>query len=304
MFALAHFTCSHSTLWKLTSSSSILSSRTTSQVTLPINKHCATPPTRGVWPFGQYYFSHRLWAQRCRQLRLLRDNRNLYPGAIQRHDALVLAWRGAQWRDHRPSAERSLHHCHSGVRRTSGPWTSLSLYWRKFVASQSLSVCHVSTGRPANELSSLGSCSGEKPSREKEEVQKSHVLKVKELSRRKLTEDFIGVSFFQGANVKTVCTLGDNDAKCPDAEIDDEHTRILLASPQEREARASLLQVCHSQKRKLVSTCTVNISKYGKPVNWMSQKRKAMFYSGQSYLGQILLGPILLRPGSTWANST
>ena len=41
-----------------TSSSSIPSSRTTSQVTLPINKHCATPPTRGVWPFGQYYFSH------------------------------------------------------------------------------------------------------------------------------------------------------------------------------------------------------------------------------------------------------
>ena len=132
-------------------------------------------------------------------------------------------------------------------------------------------------------------------------MQKSHVLKVKELSRRKLTEDFLGVSFFQGSNVKTVYTLGDNDAKCPDAEIDDEHTRISLASPQEREARASLLQVYHSQKRKLVSTCTVNVSKYGKPVNWMSQKRKTMFYLGQSYLGQVLLGPILLRPGSTWA---
>ena len=126
--------------------------------------------------------------------------------------------------------------------------------------SQSLSVCHWSTGRPVNELESLGSRSREKPSREKEELQKSTVLKVKELSRRKLTEDFIGVtSFFQGSNVKTVHTLGDNDAKYPDAEI---------ASPlylQERQARASLLQVYHSQKRKLVSTCTVNVSNYGNP---------------------------------------
>ena len=44
MFAPAHFSCSHSTHLTLTSSSSIPSSRTTSQVTLPINKHCATPP--------------------------------------------------------------------------------------------------------------------------------------------------------------------------------------------------------------------------------------------------------------------
>ena len=85
-----------------------------------------------------------------------------------------------------------------------------------------------------------------------------HVLKVEELSRRKLTEDFEAVtSFFQGSNVKTVCNFGDNDAKYPDAEIDDVHTRNSLASPlylQEREASASLLQT----KRKLVSTCTVN----------------------------------------------
>ena len=56
-----------------------------------------------------------------------------------------------------------------------------------------------------------------------EELQKSHVLKVKELSRIKLTEDFLEVtSFFQGSNVKTVYNLGDNDAKYPDAEIEDE----------------------------------------------------------------------------------
>ena len=96
----------------------------------------------------------------------------------------------------------------------------------------------------------------------REELQKSYVLKVKELSRRKLTEDFLEVtSFFQGSSVKTVYNLGDNDAKYPDAEIDDEHTRNSLASPlylQEREASASLFQVYHSQKRKLVSTCKVN----------------------------------------------
>ena len=81
-------------------------------------------------------------------------------------------------------------------------------------------------------------------------LQKSHVLKVEELSRRKLTEDFEGVtSFFQGSNVKTVYIIGDNDAKYPDAEIDDEHTRNSLASPlsvQEREASASLVQVAQS----------------------------------------------------------
>ena len=44
MFAPAHFSCSHSTSSTLTSSSSIPSSRTTSQVTLPISKHCAAPP--------------------------------------------------------------------------------------------------------------------------------------------------------------------------------------------------------------------------------------------------------------------
>ena len=92
--------------------------------------------------------------------------------------------------------------------------------------------------------------------RDMEELQKSHVLKVKELSRRKLTEDFEEVtSFFQGSNVKTVCILGDTDAKCPDAEIDDEHTRTSLASPlclQEREASASLLQAFTRKRESLL----------------------------------------------------
>ena len=68
--------------------------------------------------------------------------------------------------------------------------------------------------------------------------------------------DFLeATSFFQGSNVKTVYNVDDNDAKYPDAEIDDEHTRNALASPlylQERKASESLLQVNHSKKRKLV----------------------------------------------------
>ena len=67
--------------------------------------------------------------------------------------------------------------------------------------------------------------------------------------------------FFQGPKVKTVYILGDNDAKYPYAEIDDEHTRNSQASTlylQERDASASLMQVCHSQKRKFVSRCTAN----------------------------------------------
>ena len=50
--------------------------------------------------------------------------------------------------------------------------------------------------------------------------------------KKKLTEDFeAAASFFQGSNVKTVYDFGDNNAKHPDAEIDDVHTRNSLASP-------------------------------------------------------------------------
>ena len=89
--------------------------------------------------------------------------------------------------------------------------------------------------------------------RDEEEMQKSHVSKVEELSRNKITEDFEEVtSFFQGSNVKTVYNFGGNDAKYPDAEINDEHTRNSLASPlylQERAAGASLLQAfTHKEK--------------------------------------------------------
>ena len=101
----------------------------------------------------------------------------------------------------------------------------------------------------------------------REELQKSHVLKVEELSRRKLIEDFEEVtSFFQESNVKTVYIIDDNDAKYPDAEIDDEHTRNSLASPlylQEREASASLLQVYHSQRESLFQRAQSIFSKYG-----------------------------------------
>ena len=101
------------------------------------------------------------------------------------------------------------------------------------------------------------------------------MLKVEELSRIKLTEDFEAVtSFFQGSKVKTVYNHGDNDAKHPDAEIDDEHTRNSLASPlylQEREASASLLQVYHSQREGLFQGAQSILASTVKPVNWMSQ---------------------------------
>ena len=52
MFAPAHFSCSHSTPFTLSSSSSIPSSRTSSQVKLPINKHCATSPNEESGPLA------------------------------------------------------------------------------------------------------------------------------------------------------------------------------------------------------------------------------------------------------------
>ena len=53
MFAPAHFSCSPSTPLTLTSSSSIPSSRTSSQVKFPINKHCATPPNEESGPLAK-----------------------------------------------------------------------------------------------------------------------------------------------------------------------------------------------------------------------------------------------------------
>ena len=97
--------------------------------------------------------------------------------------------------------------------------------------------------------------------RDMEELQKSHVLKVEEISRRKLTEDFEAVtSFFQGSNVKTVYNFGDNDAKYPDAEIDDVHTRTQRLHHYTIRSEKQVRVCCRLSltKRKLVSTCTVN----------------------------------------------
>ena len=112
-----------------------------------------------------------------------------------------------------------------------------------------------------------------------EELKKSHVLKVEELSRRKLSEDFEEVtSFFQGSNVKTVYNLGDNDAKYPDAEIDNEHTRNSLASPlylQEREASASLLQAFTQKENVCFNVHSQFLASTGKPVTGCHKKRKS-----------------------------
>ena len=115
--------------------------------------------------------------------------------------------------------------------------------------------------------------------RDMEELQKSHVLKVEELSRRKLTEDFEAVTwFFQGSNVKTVYKFGDNDAKYPDAEIDDVHTRNSLASPlylQEWEASASLFQAFTHQEKACFNVYSQLSTSSGKPVTGCHWKRKS-----------------------------
>ena len=100
------------------------------------------PPVRfrewGVWSFGQQHSSHRLWGQDLRRLPLLRDHWNFHPGVLHRHQALVFAWLGDQWRHHRQSALFTI--VHSRARWTSWPLTSLSLSWRKFVV-KSVVVC-------------------------------------------------------------------------------------------------------------------------------------------------------------------
>ena len=92
----------------------------------------------GVWPFGQQRPSHKSWAQLLRRLPRVRDHWNFHPGVLHRHQALELAWLGDQWLHHRQSALFTT--VHSGARRTSGPYTSLSLSGRKFVV-KSVVVC-------------------------------------------------------------------------------------------------------------------------------------------------------------------
>ena len=77
-----------------------------------------------------------------RQLRLLRDFCNDLPGWNRRHKywAFVLVRCGTRRWDYRKSAIFTT--VHSRARRTSEPETSLSLSWRKFVASSVLFRTH------------------------------------------------------------------------------------------------------------------------------------------------------------------
>ena len=89
---------------------------------------------RSIAPW-RYTSFHRLWAQRPWRLPPLRDFCNDVPGLIRghRHGTLVFVWRGTRRWDHRKSSICTTV-C-TGARRTSEPETSLSLSWRKFVAS-------------------------------------------------------------------------------------------------------------------------------------------------------------------------
>ena len=203
MFAPAYFSCSHSTLLTLSSSSSIPSSRTTSQVTLPIYKHCAAPPVEESGPLAKNTsstgYEHNVIDNfdysETTEIFLQEQSSGTMP--LYLHDA--------------PLSDETIGKALSSplfIQERQEPAGRKQAYHsldESLLPTQSLSVCHVRTGRPVHEMSSLSSRSRQKPSREREDMQKSHVLKVGELSRRKLTEDFLEVtSFFQGSNVKTV----------------------------------------------------------------------------------------------------
>ena len=111
----------------------------------------------GVRHFGRQHSSHRLWAQRARQLPDLRDHWNLHPGVSQRQQALELAWLGNQWLHHRQNALSSplfiQEREDQASRRQAYHSPDESL-----LTSQSLSVGHVRTGRlNSNEFGSLTS---------------------------------------------------------------------------------------------------------------------------------------------------
>ena len=268
MFAPAHFCCSHSTPSTLTPASSIPSSRTTSQVTLPIIKHCAAPPNEESGPLAKTTSPtcyepnviDNFDYSETTEIFLQEQSSGTMPSYL--HDAelsdetIGKALSSPLFTQEReePAGRRQAYHS----------------FEQSLLPCQSLSVCDVSPGRPVNELSSRTSCSREKPSREMEKLQKSHVLEVEELSRRKLAEDFEKVtSFFQGSNVKTVYIFGDNDAKC-------QMLRLTTSTPGIR-----WLHHCTFRNEKQMRTCCRFItrkreslcqraqsifSKYGKPV--------------------------------------
>ena len=89
----------------------------------------------GVLLHGDIPSSHRVWAQRPRRLPQLRDICNDLPGWIWRHRYGVLVLCNVGLDDETIGEAPTVHW---GATRTSEPETSLSLSWRKFVASSVL----------------------------------------------------------------------------------------------------------------------------------------------------------------------
>ena len=72
----------------------------------------------------------------------------------------------------RPSAERSLPHCSfSSEKNQRSRRQAYHSFEESLLPSQSLSICHVITGRPVHELNSLGSSRREKSSPDSENEQ-------------------------------------------------------------------------------------------------------------------------------------
>ena len=69
----------------------------------------------------------------------------------------------------RPSGKRSLHHCSFRSEKNQRTEDKLITLVKKVCCQLSLFVCHSRTGRPVHELSSLSSCSREKPNRDSED---------------------------------------------------------------------------------------------------------------------------------------
>ena len=132
----------------LTSSSSIRSSRTTSQVTLPINKHCAAPPIEESGPLAETTSSTGYepnvidnfdYSETYTEIFLQEQSRDTMPSYL--HDGelsdetIGKALSSPLFTQEReePAGRRQAYHP----------------FEESLLPSQSLSVCHVSTGRPS-----------------------------------------------------------------------------------------------------------------------------------------------------------
>ena len=257
MLALAH---ERSTL---TSSSSILSSRTTSQVTLPINKFpVLLRQMRSLAPSAKTTSStgyepnviDNIDDSETTEIFIQEQSNNTQLSYL--HDAeisddtigkalsspLVIQER------EEPAGRRQAHHSHE----------------ESLLSSESLSVCHVRSARPEHELSSIGSRSSREMENETREELQKQILRVKGWGTFKKKFDW---TFSRSNFILPVLECQDNlqpwwqrreVPRCWDSRRTHQDFAGFTTVPSGARSKCKPVAGLSLTNRKLLTTCTVN----------------------------------------------